>query len=80
MNLRCIYCDHAFEAAALPPCCPACSTPFSLTVTPDTPLRRVIRALRKNDRNLDFELRARLPEHHPEHMDVALACDPEDDQ
>lgn len=80
MNLRCIYCAHTWECDERPPECPSCATPFSLTVTPDTPSFDLAMALDKNGRELDFTLRARLPEQHPEHMDVAMACAPEDDE
>ena len=74
MKFRCIYCAHTWECDERPPACPNCSTPFTLTVTPDTPLFDLAMALDRNGRSLDFELRARLPEKHPEHMDVALAA------
>lgn len=80
MKLRCIYCAHTWECDERPPECPSCATPFSLTVTPDTPSFDLAMALDKNGRELDFTLRARLPEQHPEHMDVAMACAPEDDE
>lgn len=73
MKFRCIYCTHVFEADERPAECPGCTTPFSLTVTPDTPIFDLAMALDQNGRDLDFSLRARLPEQHPERMDVALA-------
>jgi len=73
VKFRCIYCAHAWEGDDRPPGCPNCATPFSLTVTTDTPIFDLAMALDRNGRALDFELRARLPEQHPEHMDVALA-------
>lgn len=79
MKFRCIYCAHTWEGDDRPPGCPNCATPFSLTVTTDTPLFDLAMALDRNGRTLDFELRARLPEQHPEHMDIALACAPEPD-
>lgn len=74
MKIQCIYCQHIWECDERPPACPNCATPFTLTVTPDTPLRKIVRALRTNGRTLSFDLRARLPEKHPEHMDVAMAA------
>ena len=78
MNLRCIYCAHTWACDDRPPACPSCATPFSLTVTPDTSIFDLAMALDRNGRDLDFELRARLPEQHPQHMDVALAVWPDD--
>lgn len=79
MKLRCIYCAHTWECDERPSVCPSCATPFTLTVTPDTPIFDLAMALDQNGRTLDFELRAKLPERHPEHMDVALACEPDED-
>ncbi|HNC23989.1 MAG TPA: hypothetical protein PLU52_07265 [Opitutaceae bacterium] len=79
MKIQCIYCQHIWECDERPPACPSCATKFSLTITPDTPLRKIVRSLRANGRTLSIDLRARLPERHPEHMDVALACAPEPD-
>lgn len=73
MKFRCIYCTHAWECETRPDACPSCATSFSLTVTPDTPILDLAMALDRNGRELDFELRARLPEQHPEHMDVTMA-------
>ena len=47
--------------------------------SPPPPLHRVVRALRKNGRSMSFDLRANMPEKHPDHMDVALACEPDED-
>lgn len=77
MKFRCIYCAHVFECEARPEKCPNCATPFSLTVTRDTPIFDIAMALDRNGREIDFTLRARLPEKHPEHMDVALAVAPD---
>lgn len=77
MKFRCIYCAHTFDCAERPAACPSCATSFTLTVTPDTPIFDLAMALDRNGRELDFTLRARLPEQHPEHMDVALAVAPE---
>ena len=74
MKFRCIYCAHTWECDERPPSCPNCATPFTLTVTPDTPIFDLAMALDRNGRALDFELRARLPEKHPEHMDLSLAA------
>lgn len=73
MKFRCIYCAHAFEAEALPPACPSCAATFTMVVKPETKLFDLAMAVDKNGRELDFDLRARLPQGHPEHMDVALA-------
>ena len=68
MNLRCVYCAYTWKRDERPPACPRCETPFSLLVTPDTPVRDIVMAIGLNGRDLDSELRARLPEQHPLHI------------
>lgn len=77
MKFRCIYCTHVFEAPELPPACPSCAATFTLVVKPETTVFDLAMAVDRNGRELDFDLRARLPQDHPEHMDVALACAPD---
>jgi hypothetical protein len=81
MKYRCIYCTHVYEADALPPACPSCATPLSLTVTPETTLFDLAMAVDRNGHELAFDLERRptaIPT-GPRPMDFALACAPEHD-
>lgn len=77
MKFRCIYCTHTFDSPERPAACPNCATPFTLTVTQGTPIFDIAMALERNGHELNFTLRARLPETHTERVDVTLAAGPD---
>lgn len=80
MKLRCIYCAHLFEAPELPPACPSCAATFSQVVTPDTPVKDIVRALAKNGCSPVFDLIAEVFDMADEKVQAegfAPACAPD---
>lgn len=59
MKLRCIYCNQSFECEARPSACPHCAVSFSITITPDTPVFEIARAVDKNGFEATFNLAPR---------------------
>ncbi len=59
MKLRCFYCHTLFECAERPPACPHCAVPFSITITPETPVFEIAMAVEKNGYEATFNLKPR---------------------